>query len=248
MNRITTCLEFLRGFRKMGIYGVRKSVLRGEAIIHSMFNSKFWTNEVMQRRKNAKMLRRLFLVVLVPSVILGGCSTGPVPKVENTNAPASKALPEWVGNPAIVDGIASTGCVLWAGDLSLDRAEAVAEARAALAKTIDIKIRAMDKTYGNKNRTVNGASWGGVFETTSKQVTERYLSASHVVNVDIVKIEKKKHLCAMVAIEGVASRKLFDEIVSNSSGAEQVSPQDESVLWEVFKANRGQEELSEETR
>ena len=187
-------------------------------------------------------------LVAASALVLIACSSGPTPKVDKTNAPSSKFLPEWVGNPTIMDGIASTGCVLWGEDISLDRAEAVAEARSDLAKTIEIKVKAMDKTYASTNRTPDGSTWGGSFETVSKQVTDQYLSASQVVNVDKVEIDKKEHLCAMVVLEGAASRQLFDEIVGRSAAEKPVNTQDEDMLWEAFKASQGHDELTSETR
>jgi hypothetical protein len=41
---------------------------------------------------------------------------------------------------------------------------------------------------------------------------------------------------------------LFDEIVKNSQVAEQISPQDEGVLFEEFKAFKAQQELDKETQ
>lgn len=184
-------------------------------------------------------------VAVAASMIVAGCASTPKEKAKPN---AISSLPDWVSNPTIADGIASSECVPWSGDMSLDRAEAVAKARADLAKQIDIKVKAMDKTYGRKTKTAAGVSSGGVFETVSKQVTQRNLSATQVIKVDLVDINKTDHLCAMVAFGSAASKKLFDDIVSSSAAADQISPQDERVLWEEFKAYKGHQELDAETR
>ncbi|MEA3410230.1 MAG: hypothetical protein U9R74_01670 [Pseudomonadota bacterium] len=184
-------------------------------------------------------------IAIAASVIIAGCASTPKEEKKTTQI---SSLPDWVSNPTIADGIASSECVPWSGDMSLDRAEAVAKARADLAKQIDIKVKAMDKTYGRKTKTAAGVSSGGVFETVSKQVTQRNLSATQVIKVDIVDVNKVDHLCAMVAFGSAASKKIFEDIVSSSSVAQQISPQDESVLWEEFKAHKSQQELEAETR
>jgi hypothetical protein len=181
----------------------------------------------------------------VLSLVLAGCASTPK---ETPSMPPLLMLPAWVANPSIEDGIASAECVPWSGDMSLDRAEAVAKARADLAKQIEIKVKAMDKTYARKVKTTGGISTGGVFETVSKQVTNRNLNASQVNKVDVVQINNTDHLCAMVVFGREASRRLFDDILNNTQVAQQFSPQDEAVLWEEFKAYKAQQELDKETQ
>lgn len=182
----------------------------------------------------------------VLSLILVGCATAP--KEKAPEAPPTAALPSWVANPTIEDGIASSECVPWSGDMSLDRAEAVAKARADLAKQIEIKVKAMDKTYARKVKTAGGVASGGVFESVSKQVTNRNLNATQVNKVDVVKINNADHLCAMVVFGRAANRRLFDDLINTSQVVQQISPQDESAMWEEFKAFKAQQELDKETQ
>lgn len=178
-------------------------------------------------------------------VILASCASAPkeVAKPE----PAS-ALPDWVANPTIEDGIASSECVPWSGDMSLDRTEAVAKARADLTKQIEVKVKAMDKTYARKVKTAGGISTGGTFETVSKQVANRNLTASQVNKVDMVNINGAQHLCTMVVFGREANKRLFEDLIKTSGAAQQISPQDESILWEEFKAYKAQQELDRETQ
>jgi hypothetical protein len=186
------------------------------------------------------------LAAAVVCVILASCTTVPkeVPKPE---APVS-TLPDWVANPTIEDGIASSECVTWSGDMSIDRAEAVAKARADLAKQIEIRVKAMDKTYARKVKTAGSVTTGGTFESVSKQVTNRNLNGSQVNKVGTVDINGVPHLCAMVVFGREANRRIFDDLIKTSQVAQQISPQDESVLWEEFKAHKAQQELDQETQ
>lgn len=179
------------------------------------------------------------------SLVLAGCATAPDDK---RNAVTSGSLPEWIANPTVDGGIVSTECVPWSGNFSLDRAEAVAKARGDLVKKIGIKVKAMEKIAETKTSTAKGIVSGGVFERVSKQVAERYLSAIQISKVDVLKIDKVKHLCAMVSLGSSESRKLFDDIVGSSSVAQQINPQDKRVLWQEFRAEKLQQELDEETR
>jgi hypothetical protein len=178
-------------------------------------------------------------------IILASCASAPkeVPKAEPTST-----LPDWVANPTIEDGIASSECVPWSGDMSLDRAEAVAKARADLTKQIEIKVKAMDKTYARKVKTAGGVTTGGTFETVSKQVANRNLNASQVNKVGMVDINGTQHLCAMVVFGREANKRIFEDLIKNSQVTQQISPQDESVLWEEFKAYKGHQELDRETQ
>ncbi len=153
-------------------------------------------------------------------------------------------LPNWVLNPKIEGGIAAAECSKWTGDISMDKAEATALARATLAKQIDTKVQAMDKTYKRKVSTEEGTSMGSTFESVSKQVAKQHLKGAHVQKVKKVKIDGKKQLCVLCVLDPQATEKLFKDIVKQSSA--DLDPQDERVLYEEFKAEKAQEELEEE--
>ena len=52
-------------------------------------------------------------------------------------------MPTWVVDPRIEGGLAATECTRATGELSLDKTEAVALARANLAKQVRVKIKAI---------------------------------------------------------------------------------------------------------
>lgn len=152
-------------------------------------------------------------------------------------------VPEWVLNPTVENGIAATDCVGWTGNMSIDRKQAIANARAAIAQQIQVKVQAMDKTYQRKTTADGETTTGSTFESVSKQVTEQSLNGAMPRKVDVVKIEGKKNLCAMVAFSPEDTRELFKEIVKASG--ENLDPQSERSLYEEFKAEKAQGEMQE---
>ncbi len=87
-------------------------------------------------------------------------------------------MPGWILNPNIEGGIAAAECSTWSGDFSMDKAEATALARATLAKQIDTKVQAMDKTYQRRVRANDKTTTGTTFESVSKQLTEQTLQGT----------------------------------------------------------------------
>ncbi|MDY0132001.1 MAG: hypothetical protein RBR53_04960 [Desulforegulaceae bacterium] len=186
------------------------------------------------------MIKKLIvcsLVLFAGAFFLSSCGGKKVEK-------AGINLPDWVINPTIEGGIASTECVVYTGDISLDKAEATALGRADIAKQIDIKVKAMDKTYQSKVRTKDGVSAGGVFESVSKQIAQQQLKGARAIKMDLIEIDGKKQWCVMVALDPTLTERLFKEIVKES--AVNLDPQDESVLYQEFKAYKAGQELDAE--
>ncbi|MCP4406720.1 MAG: hypothetical protein GY807_02990 [Gammaproteobacteria bacterium] len=193
-----------------------------------------------------KKTKSIIAASAVLSLVLAGCASAPK---ELPKPSSASEIPDWVLNPTIEDGIASAQCVPWSGDMSLDRSEAIAEARADLVKQIEVKVKAMDKTYARRVTAKSGTSTGKVFEKVSKQVASRNLTATQVNKVDPgVKINEVVHLCAMVVFGREANKRLFEDLISSSGASENISPQDEDIMFEEFKAFKAQQELDKETQ
>lgn len=187
------------------------------------------------------MLKKMvsFGFILFASIsLLTGCST-----TEKSEKPKVD-LPMWVLNPVIEGGIAASECVVYTGDIGIDKAEAVALGRASLAKQIEVKVKAMDKTYQRKVKSKKGIAVGGVFETVSKQIAKRDLQGARAIKFDVINVGGKDQLCVMVALDPTLTEKLFKNLVKES-GAD-LNAQDESALYEEFKAYKAQQELDAE--
>lgn len=189
-----------------------------------------------------KRFTTLFCLSAVSIALLSGCASTPVDKANSS----SGSLPDWVMAPMVDGGIASTSCVRDTGNFSLDRAQATANARASLTKEIGVKVQAMDKEY-MRNSTGGGQSeQGGTFESVSRQVANEFIVGSRPAKVDYVNINDQRNLCVMVAMQPEATKGLFESIMRQSK--RKLSPQNEEILLEEFRAAKAQNELIEATR
>ncbi len=183
----------------------------------------------------------IMLAALLPLMV--ACGGKKMPEVEATAAPETN-IPDWVLNPYIEDGIASSQCMPYSGNFSVDRSAATANARADLAQQINSKVSAMSKTYQERIDTVGGVQMGTNFTNVSKQVANQTLVGSRPQKVEFVDMDGQKNLCVLVTLGGSATKQLFDEIISQSGAAMQPSQKD--VLYQEFKAHKAQQELEAE--
>jgi hypothetical protein len=144
-------------------------------------------------------------------------------------------FPDWVMNPEFPGGIAASECVAYSGAMSIDRQQAVAAARLALAQQIEVRVQAVDKLYverisvGKEKPQVKTT-----FESASKQLTDRVLNNSRVVKVEIVNhLIKSDQLCVMVALAPQATQEYFRDIVKVVNA--DVPPELEKELLETFR-------------
>lgn len=161
---------------------------------------------------------------------------------------AMSNIPDWVLNPLVENGIADTQCVTAYPGTSMGtlKSAATANARAELAKQINVKVKAMDKTYNRLTETNQGPSTGSTFESVSKQITEQSLSGSRAIKVDYVNLppENKSNLCVMVALNPEQTKTLFENLVDGAGV--NLNPNNEAVLYERFLAEKAAEEMEAE--
>lgn len=153
-------------------------------------------------------------------------------------------IPEWVLNPAVDNGIAAATCVVWSGNLSIDKAQATSLSRTALAQQIETQVRALDKTYLDKVEVNSGSQAGSTFTSASKQLTEQSLNGSKVTRTEFADFDGKKHLCVMTALGDPETKALYEELLQKSG--KQLNPQQKDVLYQEFKAQKAMDELDAE--
>jgi hypothetical protein len=166
---------------------------------------------------------------LLASLGIAGCASQP---------------PEWIMKPAAEGGFAATECVKDSGNLSLDRQIVVAKARAEIAKQVELRVAAMDKTY---TRLAEEASEGAqgeatsssrtktvqtAFESVSKQIAEQTLSGLTPSRVEYVELNEARNLCAMIAVDRSQTRRVYEQIVQASG--EKISPTTSEALYKDF--------------
>lgn len=169
---------------------------------------------------------------------LAACSSTPTTESLNEN------IPDWVLNPSIEDGIAHSECVPSSGNMSIDKAQAVALARVGLAQQISTKVKALDKTYQERVDVQGESVVGSTFSSVSKQLTNQMLVGAQPVKTSYANFNGQNQLCVMTALTPEKTKDLFTKLVSASEVT--LSPQDASVLYQEFKAYKAQQELDQE--
>jgi hypothetical protein len=172
---------------------------------------------------------RLATISLLIAVGAAGCASQP---------------PDWIMRPTAEGGWASTECVKDSGNLSLDRQIAVAKARAEIAKQIELRVAAMDKTYTRlseeANQNVQNAtptsgqskSFQSAFESVSKQIAEQTLGGLTPSRVEYVELQGARNLCAMIVVDRSAARQVYDTVVQASG--EKLAPAASEALYKDF--------------
>lgn len=177
------------------------------------------------------MSKKVNLLSLSAIVLLSACSSS-----EPTQETVVGDIPSWVLNPQVEDGIAVSECVLWSGNISLDKHQAIANARASLAQRIQTHISIMDKAYRDKIEAVSGSESGSTFSSVSKQVTQQTLVGTSPLKTDIVNIEERKNLCVLVGIGQESTKVLFDDLVK--AAERPMNDDQKDILYQEFKAQR----------
>jgi len=165
-------------------------------------------------------------------VTLAGCGSQP---------------PDWIMRPTAEGGFAATECVKDSGNLSLDRQIVVAKSRAELAKQVELRVAAMDKTYtrlseeanqgvqqDNDPTTSSNKTLNTAFESVSKQIAEQTLSGLAPSRVEYVELNDARNLCAMITMDRSQTRQVYEQVVQ-AAGAK-LSPATSEALYKDFSA------------
>lgn len=120
--------------------------------------------------------------------------------------------PDWVLNPPGGEP-AGSDCVPSSGSLSIDRNQATAKARLALAQQIEVKIEAMDQTYESRVREGKADKLASSFKSTSKQTVSVSLQGARLVRAEVVKNRDGEFLCALVSLTKAAAEKLPGDVI-----------------------------------
>lgn len=184
------------------------------------------------------MLSTMKVLGLSAIVLLAGCSS-------STETDTSiGTIPNWVLDPQVEDGIAVSECVLFSGNMSIDRQQALANSRASLAQRIETRVSAMDKTYRDKVEVSSGIESGSTFSSVSKQVTQQTLVGTSLMKTDVVEIAGKDNLCVLVAIGQQSTKDIFEQLVNEAKRP--MTDEQKDVLYAEFKAHRAELQLDKE--
>ena len=182
------------------------------------------------------------LIVLLLSLLIAGCSSKEEPTVTES-APPPSDIPAWILEPIVEGGIAETECIPYSGNLSIDKAQVTATARAGLARQIEVKVQVIDKVYQSRTDAAGKVNAGSTFEATSRQIAETHLRGSRVEKTGFIDLDGQNNLCAMIVLSPNSTTEFLDSLVKESG--KNVSPQDKDILYQEFKAYKAQQELNE---
>lgn len=185
-------------------------------------------------------MKKLSLLITVG--LMAGCAAQPTQLVQPQVSESANSIPQWVLNPTAEDGLASSACVPWSGQMTVDRAQAIAAARAGLSQQIEIKASVLDRLY-MRNTTSDGRSnQGGTFEQVSKQVSSQTMQGTVAREIAMTQINDQDMLCAYVVMPH--TREVFDTVVEGSN--RQLDPTSREALYEEFRTQKALESLERE--
>ena len=183
------------------------------------------------------------LIVATACLLLGACSTS---GSQSMMLEQTDSVPNWVLNPNVENALAAASCVLWSGNLSIDKAQSLAMARAEISQQIKLKVSVLDKMYQRKLETDGKTNTGGTFEQVSKQISQQTLVNTKADKVEFAKIDGTKQLCTLVTLSEDKSDVLFEQLVSKSGA--KIDPTSKAALYEEFRAKKASQELEVELK
>ncbi|PHS18195.1 MAG: hypothetical protein COA86_08615 [Kangiella sp.] len=180
-------------------------------------------------------LKNIALLAMA-SFLLTACGGSKV-KEQVAAAPVKPRLPAWVTFPLVEDGLADTQCVENNAGMSLLKTKATTLARVEIAKQINVKVKAMDKSYQSLTTAADGSSEGSSFESVSKSITQQSLSGTRAVKLDYVDFpDGTTKICVMVTMNPALTKNVFNNIIEKSGRT--LSAQSDDILYQQFKAER----------
>ena len=181
------------------------------------------------------MKKRLaFLSVLL--LLAVGCSNNETKEEKREITPIKNAefknLPDWILQPSYSKGIAAVGqAKIGAAGLSFAKTEALANARNELARQVQVEVDNMFTSYINTTGIGEDQTVEKVATDVSKQVASVSLKGSKQLNIWISETNE------VYVLVGV------DNSVLNEQTKVAIN---DKALYQEFKAQKAQEELSQE--
>lgn len=173
---------------------------------------------------------------------VAGCQS--TPELQSTPLADNDAIPSWVLMPIQENGLASSSCVAWAGNMAAARAQAIANAKADLALQIETRAKVLDKVINSQQQNSQQVDSQSSFTQVSKQVAQQSLIGAVPKEVAFARIDNQKQLCAYVVLEN--SKNIFDKLVSKAELP--LDPQSEEALFKEFQVKKTTEELEAELK
>ena len=190
-----------------------------------------------------KIVLKTLSSVAVASILLTGCGEAPAPK----KAPEADfgckqdgaRAPEWTCNPYAEGAIAALGIAKpnAGNDKSMQRAEAMADGRDALAQQIQVKVSNLFKSFKSTTGTGKDATFDAATSKVSKQLASQTLSGSR--SIKAWTNPKTKELYLLVIVPNGPVKKAMDKAVKTSF-------KNDKAMYQKFLAAKADGELDKE--
>jgi hypothetical protein len=179
-----------------------------------------------------------YILLFLPFFVISCSSKTPEKDVSGQGL---EEFPSWVIDPQVENGIAASECIIYSGNISVDKAQITAQARSTLAKQIEVRVSALDKTYLDRTDAAGKTVVGSSFSSVSRQLSDQTLTGTRLTKLSRLSIGGQENLCGMLTLDPERSQTIFKQIIEASQ--REISVEDEDVLYQEFKAHRAQEDL-----
>lgn len=146
---------------------------------------------------------------------------------------AAQDWPDWILNPPSGPELHAGECIEASGSMGIDRQQATARARVALAQQIEVRIEAMDQTWDSRVREGQAQQLASRFVSTSRQVVATTLQGARPVRTEAIKSRSGTLVCVLVALQREASEQLPGDIIRTAAAP--VDAATESLLVTRFR-------------
>jgi len=189
-------------------------------------------------------MNRFGIVLVASSIVIlavGCASTGAPEKDIPYPDPVS---PEWVSNPYVEGGMASTECVEANAPMSIIKGQAASLARATLTSELKASLEDLKVNYQNRTQTTEDSGFSQNYDRVTRDLATQTLVGSRTARADYVTIADQKQYCVMVVIDEKHATVMRDKLFAQAKM--DVSPDDEAQLWEAFLRKSTMESLEAE--
>ncbi len=196
-----------------------------------------------------KMVSTTLLTTAMASMLFTGCTESTTPSAQVKKQMQGEAnfrcrqdgvlAPKWTCNPYVEGAIAAVGIAqVNAGhDKSMQRSEAMADGRDALASQISIKVSNLFKSYKATTGAGGSATFDASTSKVSKQLASQTLNGSRAF--ESWQNPQTKELYLLVAISNEPVKKAMDKAIKTSY-------KNDKALYQQFLAAKANGELDAE--
>ena len=193
-----------------------------------------------------KIITNTLLVTAIAGTLFTGCGKTEVkPQVKKASEADFRCRqdgvlsPKWTCNPYVEGSIAAVGIAkMNAGhDKSMQRSEAMADGRDALASQISTKVSNLFKSYKGTTGSGTAATFDASSSKVSKQLASQTLNGSRAI--DAWTNPKTNELYLLVAVSNEPIKKTMDKAIKTSF-------KNDNAMYQKFLAAKADGDLDKE--